>query len=221
MDLIKMSGYVITQQDFLTDVKDHGMEILVDNEVYRHIKFSRGGSSVYRFDLITWPGHLCYTGDMGTYTFSRLRDMFEFFATEDFYGKYPINPGYWGEKLTSIDKYSSFEEFSMESFIKQIWTYVGDRILDTPEYEIISRDIEENLIPNIEEAWNYEQCINLVSEYKFFFKGEKRPFKFIDFWDYDFKEYTQKYIWACFAIAWGIKKYNEEKKSETNSDASV
>lgn len=48
--------------------------------------------------------YLCYTGDMGTYVFQRLTDMFEFFRTDREYkkrngGKLAVNLSYWGEKL--------------------------------------------------------------------------------------------------------------------------
>ena len=28
------------------------------------------------FDIVTWPGYLCYSGDMGCFVFTRLPDMF-------------------------------------------------------------------------------------------------------------------------------------------------
>lgn len=214
-----MSQYGITQENFLKDVKDHSMEIIKDDGIYRHIRFSREGSSTYFFDLVTWPGHLCYTGDMGTYTFSRIRDMFEFFSTGDFYGKYPINPSYWAEKALSVDKYGKIEEFSIDIFIKMIWEYVDQRVLDTGQYQTISDAIEDSLIPSLYEERNYEGCMSLVSEFKFYFKDEKKPFEFIDFWDYNFDEFTPRYIWACYAIAWGIKKYREEKNGKDSKNS--
>ena len=84
----------------------------------RHISFTRNGSSVYRFDLITWPGHLCITGDCGTYVFRRLTDMFEFFRAEGSRTtkKLAINPYYWGEKLESIGTNAGYREFDSKSF---------------------------------------------------------------------------------------------------------
>lgn len=52
-----------------TQVSEHKMVIIKDNEVYRHLRFQRSDTSDKCFDVITWPYHLCYTGDMGTYVF--------------------------------------------------------------------------------------------------------------------------------------------------------
>lgn len=70
------------EQRFLNDVANHEMIIIRDDGVNRHVRFKRPNSSCMYFDLITWPGHLCYTGDMGSYVFRRLEDMFEFFRTD-------------------------------------------------------------------------------------------------------------------------------------------
>lgn len=71
-----------TEKRFLGDVAKHQMTILRDDGVNRHVRFKQPNSSNMFFDLITWPGCLCYTGDMGTYVFRRLEDMFEFFRTD-------------------------------------------------------------------------------------------------------------------------------------------
>lgn len=72
------------------------MTILKEDGVYRHLQFRKPGSSFYHFELITFPGYLVITGDMGSYTFSRVHDMFEFFSSNGY-----INSGYWAEKVVS------------------------------------------------------------------------------------------------------------------------
>lgn len=56
-----------TELSFLHDVREHRLIVLNDDKLNRHIRFSRPGTRCMQFDLITWPGYLCYTGDMGTY----------------------------------------------------------------------------------------------------------------------------------------------------------
>ncbi len=68
---------------FLKDVANHEMQIIRDDGVQRHLRFKKPGTMCYHFDLITWGGHLCYTGDMGTYVFTRVHDMFDFFRMGD------------------------------------------------------------------------------------------------------------------------------------------
>jgi hypothetical protein len=65
---------------FEAETARHGMIILHDDGVYRHLRFmDEKGSSLYWYDLVTWPGSLAFNGDYGSFVFSRSRDMFEFF----------------------------------------------------------------------------------------------------------------------------------------------
>jgi len=115
-----------TEDRLLKDVRNHSMQILRDDGVFRHIDFSDNGSSTYRFNLITWPGFLCITGDCGTYVFQRAKDMFDFFRPSKFEllnnkNKHLfINPGYWGEKLESIDAASGYKEFNENDFRERV-----------------------------------------------------------------------------------------------------
>jgi hypothetical protein len=95
------------ESEFLNDVASHRMIVIRNDGVNRHIRFKRPQSGTFWLDLITWPGTLCIDGDMGTYVFRRLEDMFEFFRTDRTCGEKDgrtlfINPGYWGEKLQSV-----------------------------------------------------------------------------------------------------------------------
>ena len=88
---------------FARETAKHRMTVLHDDGLYRHLRFTemhlcndaewRTTNGFYWFDLITWPGSLTINGDCGTYTFSRITDMFEFFRG------YGINPQYWAEKV--------------------------------------------------------------------------------------------------------------------------
>jgi hypothetical protein len=74
-----MTDHYNIQERFLSDVRDHKLMIIKDDPPYRHIRLSRPGSSTYLFELVTYPGYLCYSGDMGCYVWSRVADMFTFF----------------------------------------------------------------------------------------------------------------------------------------------
>lgn len=80
---------------FLKDVESHRMTVLSDSGVNRSLKFENPNCSNLHFFITTWPGHLCISGDMGTFVFARIHDMFLFFD-----GKEPqANMDYWSEKL--------------------------------------------------------------------------------------------------------------------------
>lgn len=100
---------MLNEEEFLRDVSNHEMLIIRDDGLYRHIRFQRPDTSSMYFDLITWPNRLCYTGDMSTYVFSRIEDMFRFFradrqrSTRDDQ-RLEINLSYWAEKVISGDR---------------------------------------------------------------------------------------------------------------------
>ena len=94
-----------TEASFLSDVAEHRMEVLRDDGVYRHLRFKKPRSCDMQFELLTYPGALCYSGDMGSYVFERLPDMFEFFRTglRD-PGRLAVNLSYWSEKIVAADR---------------------------------------------------------------------------------------------------------------------
>lgn len=116
-----------TQDRFLKDAGSHVMTVIRDDGVHRHLRFRKAppAGSEYWFDLITWPGSLCIDGDMGTYVFRRLPDMFEFFCTDREYNekrgrKLGINAGYWGEKLQATANHGGHIEFSKSDFCRRV-----------------------------------------------------------------------------------------------------
>lgn len=221
------------KEQFERDTKNHSMEVLMDNGLYRHLKFTNNGSSVYRFDIITWPGYLTVAGDMGEWVFSRIPDMFEFFIMDerDFNKKNIINPGYWGEKLQAADKnslshnttngYTEFNDEMFESAIKEEY----DQFLE--EFEIDSSSdyatelwgaLESEVIGACSDGPHagYEAAMSFefkANDWRIKEKIEGIPdFKMHDFWEHDCTDYIFHYIWVLYAIVWGITKYNEAKE---------
>jgi hypothetical protein len=94
-----MTKFACTEEHFLNDIKKHSMSIRKDEGMYRHLTFTNNDSSFYQFDLITWPGHLTISGDMGTYTFACIPDMFDFFGFQDFFDEQPTDFTFFGDQL--------------------------------------------------------------------------------------------------------------------------
>jgi hypothetical protein len=101
-----MDSYQPTQEQFARDVAKHRMKIVRDDGIHRHLLCRADDNSDYWFEVITWPHRLCITGDMGTWVFARLEDMFEFFRVDRTHGRCEINPDYWEEKIKSQDRQS-------------------------------------------------------------------------------------------------------------------
>lgn len=181
---------------FTADVAEHAVQVLRDDGVYRHIMCRKPQRSAYWFEIVTWPGVLTIHGDMGTFTFRRIDDMFEFFRGKS------INPGYWAEKLqagTNCPRLDIAMEFSFERWAECVRNY---RDVDMPN-SAWNRALEEL----IEQAEGQDEHTVLQSSYDF----EHEDRRLDDFFEHTFREYTFHFLWCCHAITWATSAYDAQK----------
>lgn len=221
--------YELTEASFLKDVATHEMQLLRDDGVYRHLRFKRPGTICMYFDLITWPGSLCYTGDMGTFVFTRLRDMFEFFRTDREYAQRRgdrqlfVNHGYWSEKLVAVDsqrRNGSAMEFSEallrayvnETRLEWIREARASGSLSREERRELWEEVDNEVLSRIDDG---EDAVYIaLRDFRCFPKrGHCAPeYEFTDFWEIEFKQFTRRFQWCCFALAWGIERYDSAQE---------
>lgn len=204
----------LTPEQFLRDVHEHQLTILREDGVYRHLRFSKPGSFDRHFELVTWPGYLAYVGDMGAFTFTRMRDMLDFFR-RDPDKLFRIDMRYWAEKceaegargeglrkwdparfrreITSLRRSLLVEHGrSWTSEQRQdFWDDIGNLLLDAEhEHDAVSAL----------QGWSHED-------------PETRRRIRIDTTDFPAcQTYTLRFRWCCYALAWGINKYDEAKQ---------
>lgn len=210
-----------TQESFLKDVGKHEIQVVRDDGHNRHIRFKEPGSSNMYFDLITWAGYLCFTGDMGTYVFSRLDDMFEFFRTD----KGRINRQYWSEKLQAVDCSGANKgcavEFSRPKFDQMIKETLGQWIREGKEYGSLDKDERRQLWDAVNEDVfdsGYDDGHSLLTRAHEFSwtidpRGRDHVYSFDDLSARSYTDYTYHFTWCCYALAWGIKQYDDYKES--------
>lgn len=199
-----MSTDVCTKERFIDDTKEHRIMIIRDEGSSRHIRINKVGTWNQGYDIITWPNHLCYTGDMGTYVFSRVEDMFCFFRQKEL----SIKPMYWAEKCLSESRFGEgIQEWSVESFRK--------RVLEHMMYVLNVETIEEIPEEYMEEAYSLLQAedeYECVAAYRDF---DSKLFDLTDVFDgFSGKEYTYNFIWCLYAIVFAISRYDEKKEIE-------
>lgn len=206
----------MTEAEFLRDVEKHEMIVVKDDGLHRHIRLKRPSTGYMSFVIVTWPGYLAYSGDMGCYVFSRLPDMFEFFRT-DIDSPYlkakgvtlGINPSYWGEKLQAVDKNDGYKQWSPEKFRGNL----RERFNQWAEDRDFSDDLKAEAWKNVESEviWRmddggqehaYRQAMD------FTFDGSH---PFAEFYEYNSEDYSGRFMWCCYALAWAIKTYDQSK----------
>ena len=192
---------------FVSDTPEHVMTIALDQDLYRHLKFRAPNTGMYWFDVITWPGKLVVNGDMGTYTFSRLPDMFEFFG-----GRKPgyVNEGYWAEKLVAVDKQSPPREFDEALFrqrvLEDFWQTRED--FDPSEARQIWQAIRDQIFDDYADRHDSRACHELLNH----FVSPVSGFGYSDSWDWgDFDGYGLHFVWNLHAITHAIRTYRAAK----------
>ena len=223
----------LTEARFLNDVAKHQMIIKLDHGVHRHVVFRNPENSCMWFELITYPGRLVYSGDMGCFVFNRLHDMFTFFrgrvnpANPD---ALYINEGYWHEKLEAVDRHDGSQQYSFQLFKEACESQISEFLNDeedsinlyngtNPNAEPIEQQLREAVQS---EVYDYaEECqsdaYRVANDFTFSvtYKTEAtRPFtetlefSFSDIWECNSNEYSLRFLWCCYALNWGIHVYD-------------
>lgn len=182
----------LTEKEFLRDVSKHQMHIRLDQGLYREVCFNDGTFNM-AFRLITFPGYLVYVGDTDR----------------------GINPHYWMEKLEGLDHDSRkiAREYDQEVALLSILRSVDNYSLSERNRRWLKKFIRENFdFETQESAYNY------LSDF-----DEEMPsgakFQFSDVFEIDMTTYSRCFLWACYAIQWGIKKYKAFKAEQEAQDA--
>lgn len=200
-----------TETTFLKEVAEHQLTVLRADGVYRHLIFKNPRSSNMYFEIVTWPNYLAYVGDMGSYVFSRLEDMFQFFRTPENYqsregGTLAINPCYWSEKLQADDRVDGTKEYSADLFRQHILKRLADHFMEPISPELL-KAVEDEILCHADEG--EQTALHAAQDFN------HGNFRFHDFWESNLQEYTGRYIWCCYALTWGIDQYD---KKEIESD---
>lgn len=186
---------------FNDHTKDHVMTILHEDGLYRHLKFRSPETGFYWFELITWPGNLTITGDMGTYTFARVDDMFTFFQGY-------INTDYWAEKEKSRSRHDLKEHDGDEfkAWIAQDF-WEASRDLDAADTKVWWQAIRENVFArhSFHDTDHRQGCLDAIDD----IENEGAPKDhYQDLWELGFNKYPWRLEWCMAAIVAGIRTYN-------------
>ncbi|WPO20668.1 hypothetical protein SH579_06995 [Raoultella ornithinolytica] len=210
-----------TDTRFLLDTAFHRLEIIRDDGLYRHLRMQQPGTSCYYYDVITWPGYLTVTGDMGTWTFSRIADMFSFFG--GWTGE--INTGYWSEKLEAGAGRSAHDllaqEYNHDAFCASLMEWFSEYVTDDEEEEPDADWDDDNDEPDSDKARIREIVRDLCrDDFRNDVLAHNAVYEAdwpecVDTWelcaDLTYKTYSTHFRWILFAITWAISKYHNAK----------
>lgn len=197
-----------TRQHFLKDVEKHQMRVIRDEGIHRHLHFGVPGTSCMHFQIVTFPGYLVYTGDMGSFIFQRTEDMLCFFRTSPAREERPyINEGYWAEKLEAHDKHGGHEKYDADIFKRRVIKYFRDHCRDYSRSYEDRREMWEGIKSDVL-CWADDGEVRACDALDEF---DSHGLQFRDTFEWDFTEYTYRFVWACYAISWAVMQYDAAK----------
>lgn len=186
---------------FLADVANHKMTVLVNAGLYRHLRFRRADDNFHMwFEVVTWPDCLAIRGDMGRWSFSRVEDMFTFFRSAMESKELKINASYWHEKVESESRFGGpAKKFDPEVFKANVLSHLDDCDLTAVEKSEIIEELDSLVFGENNEA----RAREALAEYK-----SSEGFTFCDSWEINGEGYTYHYLWCLYAIVWTIQQYD-------------
>ena len=192
---------------FAKDVAQHEMTVLHDDGLYRHLRFMRTetgkdgkarSSLIYWFDLVTWPGSLAINGDMGSFQFSRTKDMFEFFRGSR------INPQYWAEKVRGGR--DDIERYDEDLFRQLVTEHFVDAARNGGVPPGMGKAVREQILDSCDIFHEHGAHTALADfEYEGFYFG--------DTFEWNLRSWSCQFLWCCHAIQWGIRQYDAGRAS--------
>lgn len=234
----RKNPYPQVWQQFQEATAEHKPFVLHDVDLYRHIRCKAPHTSMYAFEVITVPGYLTTVGDIADgYTFSRIRDMIDFFTVDEQYRSYyddgapMIDFRYWAEKLLGPGGPKKAEKFSGAKFKQTITDKLNEDRSEIAE-ELAELQKEHNA-PGSSPLSDYEtgHLEYLKSELRVidrlleeideiagaddeqaaisFCENEAGRFISEDWWEYSFNDFDHHFILTCYAIDFAVQRWNE------------
>lgn len=185
---------------FLRDVAEHKTELVSKFGVNRHLRFWASRPDSPGFEVITWPHHLCITGDKGTYVFRGPVDVFAAFRSE----KVGIAPWWTGGQLVSFSPETGYTTFSPARFQNYVTRCVQDAWPeDSPAKADTLAEVEARILAHL--GSDETKALKALRE----FYGEPSGFTFPEPSPGEIRELTDAYLWNCRAIVWAFDRYHD------------
>ena len=186
---------------FLTNVEDHKMTVIKNDNHYRHLRFRNPVLTVAGFDVVTWPGNTLIESDHGTYVFKRSINTLRGQRIND--GARLV--GYWEEMLSASCTLSTLKTFDFELFSDAVWRqydeYCASKVMTPEAKRVLHEDIDIEILSNSDK----ERCYRAVEDFR-------NRYVFHNFFkDLDDHSYNYHFIWSVLALSYVIDKYFQLK----------
>lgn len=171
----------------VNDLAAHTITSIHSDGLHRHWRCQKPGTINLYFDVVTWPGFMCVTGDMGEWLFRRTDDMVEFMRSSC------MSYGYAAEKC--VAHRGELTEFC--------WDDMNEWLSGLEKEATEAGD--SDTLDKIEEVRQAYQCYELEHDvYKAIYESglsDDPP---------RCQNFTYRFLWILHAIKWFCEKAEQE-----------
>ena len=193
-------------KDFAANTREHVLTLLHDDGEYRHVRFARPDSGLYRVDVVTWPYHLAVSGDLHGFVFRRLSDMFEFFRSTH---AGHIDPGYWAEKV--VDGRERCRSWSEDLFTAQVTEDLAAAEKNWPGLTEAWKEKTDGWLADWDVSYEYgarSAVDNFEFEHPDSTWSNRRVWHFEDTDQWQLTDWDWHYLRSCHAVRATIAAYD-------------
>lgn len=197
------------RRSFTEHTAEHVMTVLHDDSLYRHLRFRKPGTGIFGFDVVTWPGHIAISGDMGDTTMARIDDMIGFVAKP---GSDRISFGYWAEKIVANEG------------PKREWS---QRLLEAQLRDSWREQCEERGVDHdsdLATRWWDDLTDAILNAYCGYGNGDERAqrealdrfagdIELYETWEWDCSDYPFHLYWRMLALRYAANTYLASKEA--------
>lgn len=165
----------VVHDNFIMDTASHTFTIIKDDGLYKHLRYATPGDSLYAMSIVTWPGYLSVSGDVGDYMFSHEVDMIGLFRRTS-------SVKYWMEKCVSLDKDAGLTTYDPREAVAFVIDYVNE-LDDEKKLSIHDREkIQSKLISLLTELMtssSSSEALHHIMSFNYEFE-DGSEFNFLD-----------------------------------------
>lgn len=183
------------------DLAEHVVTLKHAHGFYRHWRCQKPQSWFMGFDIVTWPGSLCYTGDMGDYLFQRTEDMIAFMKPG------PKECSYLASKcVAGKDQIKEWSEERFDEILKE-------RLREGKTFRVMRQGSFRD--ESVKQA--IVEIRRTYREYSHRFDAEKAMYE-SGLWDGcdlpSCEVYTMNFWWCLHAIQWFCEKLDANQTAK-------
>jgi hypothetical protein len=199
---------------FDVDTANHALTVLRDDGLYRHLHIAAVGDLAWNqwYEIVTYPGTLVYSGDMGTYVFHSpaildVLTMFDLDATV-------LDPRYLASYLAKKCVAADLEgitEYSPDLLRQLVEEEAQDWFRGRPDAGV--RVLRAEIADLLDYADHGEDIVREKLD-EFRPKIGNSVFEFTDTCEWNLREFTHRFLWACHAITKANRLYHLNANTE-------